>query len=82
MCQKRGNRDVSCSVSEEIQNSSKWYDMRNERAFESPEGTECFLTVSWFVKIYCYVEDVQDDKAFLQKCMFSFCFYGRKLIFR
>lgn len=82
MCQKRGNRDVSCSVSEEIQNSSKWYDMRNEHAFESPEGTECFLTVSWFVKIYCYVEDVQDDKAFLQKCMFSFCFYGRKLIFR
>jgi len=56
--QRRGKTDVSCAVSEEIQNSSKWYDMRKEHVFERPEGTECFVTVSWFVKIHCYVEDV------------------------
>lgn len=55
--------------------------MIKEHGFESPEGTEYFVTLSCFAKIYCYVEDVQDDKAFLQKCMFSFCFYGRILLF-
>lgn len=61
------------------QNSSKWYDTRKEYAFKSPEATECFLT-NWFVKIHCNVEDVQDDKAFLQKCMFSLFFYGRSVL--
>lgn len=55
------------------QNSSEWYGTRKEYAFKSPEATECFLT-NWFVKIYCSVEDVQDDKAFLQSARFHYSF--------
>lgn len=63
-----GEKDVSCAVSEE-QSSLKWYDRRQEQAFESPEATECFVTARWLDKSHCSVEDVPADKAFLQKCV-------------
>lgn len=53
-----GKREFYCAVSEE-QSSLKWYDRRQEQAFESPEVTECFVTARWLDKSHCSVEDVR-----------------------